>query len=323
MNSIINRIKNDPFRYLIYAWGRSTIGSPEKDAVYLRKLFKHMMGRELDLRHPKSLNEKLQWLKIHDRNPIQTIIADKYASRQYIAQHIGADYLVPLIGVWDTPESVPYNVLPSSFVLKTTHDSGGVVVCRGKDKFDKEAANRILKKSFNRNYYINSREWAYKDIKPRIICEELLVDETGWDLKDYKIFCFNGKPAYIEVDYNRSIRHMLNAYDVDWNLLNFCDSSPNDPNANIVKPKCLDEMLEIAKVLSKDFNFLRVDLYSIESKVYCGELTLYPGGGCIQFNPPSTDYVLGSLLKLPCEGGEIEEGLIPVKADWFNKALAS
>lgn len=126
-----------------------------------------------------------------------------------------------------------------------------------------------------------------------------MVDETGWDLKDYKIFCFNGKPTYVEVDYNRSVKHMLNAYDLNWNFLEFCDSSPNNRDANITKPQRLNEMLEIAKKLSKDMAFLRVDMYSIYDKIYCGELTLYPGSGFIQFNPMRTDYELGKLLELP------------------------
>ena len=206
---------------------------------------------------------------------------------------------MPLLGVWNEVDEIDFDSLPEQFVLKCTHDSGGVVICKDKKTFDKEAAIRKLKHCYKRNYYQNSREPAYKNIKPRVIAEKFMVDETGWDLKDYKIFCFNGKPTYVEVDYNRSVKHMLNAYDLNWNFLEFCDSSPNNRDANITKPQRLNEMLEIAKKLSKDMAFLRVDMYSIYDKIYCGELTLYPGSGFIQFNPMRTDYELGKLLELP------------------------
>ena len=215
-------ILEDPKQYMIYLEGRILQGSKEADEKYLKKLFKYRMGRELDLDHPQALNDKLQWLKISDFKPIYTKFADKYAVREYIAQKVGEKYLVPLLGVWNEVDDIDFNSLPDQFVLKCTHDSGGVVICKDKSNFD-------------------------KDIKPRVIAEQFMVDETGWDLKDYKIFCFNGKPVYVEVDYNRSVKHMLNAYDLDWNFLEFCDSSPNNRDADIPKPQRLDEMLEIAK----------------------------------------------------------------------------
>lgn len=150
----------------------------------------------------------------------------------------------------------------------------------------------------DRNYYLNSREWPYKDVKPRIIAEQFMVDETGWDLKDYKIFCFNGRADYVEVDFNRSIEHKLNPYDFDWNPLNFCDSSKNDYSADIPKPKRLSEMKEIAEKFSKDMDFLRVDFYSIGDKLYIGELTLCPGSGFIAFDPKETDLTYGKKLTL-------------------------
>lgn len=294
-------ILEDPKQYMIYLEGRILQGSKEADEKYLKKLFKYRMGRELDLDHPQALNDKLQWLKINDFKPIYTKFADKYAVREYIAQKVGEKYLVPLLGVWNEVDDIDFNSLPDQFVLKCTHDSGGVVICKDKSNFDKETAIKKLKHCYKRNYYLNTREPAYKDIEPRVIAEQFMVDETGWDLKDYKIFCFNGKPVYVEVDYNRSVKHMLNAYDLDWNFLEFCDSSPNNRDADIPKPQRLDEMLEIAKVLSKDMTFLRVDMYSIYDKIYCGELTLYPGSGFIQFNPMKTDYELGKLLRLPID----------------------
>ena len=271
------------------------------DWLYLKVKYRGAMGTSLDLKNPVSFNEKLQWLKIYDRKSEYTVMVDKYAAKQYVADRIGEQYIIPTLGVWENFDDIDFESLPNQFVLKCTHDSGGVVICKDKSNFDKEAAIKKLKHCYKRNYYLNTREPAYKDIKPRVIAEQFMVDETGWDLKDYKIFCFNGKPVYVEVDYNRSVKHMLNAYDLDWNFLEFCDSSPNNRDADIPKPQRLDEMLEIAKVLSKDMTFLRVDMYSIYDKIYCGELTLYPGSGFIQFNPMKTDYELGKLLRLPID----------------------
>ena len=293
-----NIIKN-PSVYFIFLLGRVLKGGKKADTFYLNLLFRQRIKRKLNLKNPQALNDKLQWLKLNDFKPLYTKLADKYEVRNYIADKVGAEYLVPLLGLWDKVEDVDFDKLPEQFVLKCTHDSGGVVICKDKNKFNKEAAIKKLKHCYKRNYYYNTRERAYKDIKPRIIAEKYLVDETGWDLKDYKIFCFNGKPTYVEVDYNRSIRHMLNAYDLEWNFLEFCDSSPNDRNADIKKPEKLQEMIDIAKKLSEGIDFLRVDMYSIYDKIYCGELTLYPGSGFIQFNPMKTDYELGKLLKLP------------------------
>lgn len=298
---ILGNLLKDPVKYIIYLGGRLIKGNKKADEIYLRILFKHLMHRDLELDNPKALNDKLQWLKLNDYKPFYKQLADKYDVRKYIADRIGDEYLVPLLGLWDKVEDIDFESLPNQFVLKCTHDSGGVVICKDKNTFDKEAAIKKLKHCYGRNYYHNSRETAYKDIKPRIIAEQYLVDETGWDLKDYKIFCFNGKAIYVEVDYNRSVRHMLNAYDLDWNFLEFCDSSPNDRNADIKKPQRLDEMIKIAEKLSEGMIFLRVDMYSIYDKIYCGEMTLYPGSGFIQFNPMETDYKLGELLKLPID----------------------
>ena len=291
--------KADPYLYIIYFLGRIIHGNKNADEAYLKLLFRYRMKRKLDLSQPYALNDKLQWLKLNEFNPIYTKMADKYEVREYIADKVGEKYLIPLLGVWEKVEDVEWDKLPEQFVLKCTHDSGGVVICKDKSRFDRRAAIKKLEHCYKRNYFQNTRELAYKYIKPRIIAEKFMVDETGWDLKDYKIFCFNGKPTYVEVDFNRSVRHMLNAYDLDWNFLEFCDSSPNDKNANIKKPERLNEMIRIAEKLSENIPFLRVDMYSIFDKIYCGELTLYPGSGFIQFNPMHTDYELGKLLVLP------------------------
>lgn len=301
MANLIQRALKDPKMYAIYVLGRILQGSDKKDELYLKILYKHIMGEKLDLEHPKTLNEKLQWLKIHDKKPEYTKMVDKYEGKLYIEEKIGKEYVIPTLGVWNSFDEIDFDKLPDQFVLKCTHDSGGVVICKDKSKLDIEKAKKTINRCMKRRYYYNSREWPYKDVKPRIIAEQFMVDETGWDLKDYKIFCFNGKPIYVEVDYNRSVKHMLNAYDLNWNFLDFCDKSPNNRDADIPKPQRLDDMLKIAEKLSEGHIFLRVDMYSIYDKIYCGELTFYPGSGFIQFNPRKTDIELGKRLKLPID----------------------
>ena len=268
------------------------------DDVYIRKLYKAYMGYEPDLNHPRTFNEKLQWLKIHDHKSIYTTMVDKYAAKEYIASIIGEEYIIPTLGVWDRFEDIDFDALPDQFVLKCTHDSGGLVIVRDKSRMDMKSARKKIKRSLKRNYFYFGREWPYKDIKPRIIAENYMTDESGIELKDYKIFCFNGRAEYIEVDFNRFIEHKLNPYDFDWNPLNFCDKSKNDYSANIKKPERLEDMRRIAEELSKGIDFLRVDFYSIYDRIYVGELTLYPGSGFIEFDPSETDLYYGNKLVL-------------------------
>ena len=268
------------------------------DATYLRIAYWIRMGKKLNLDNPKTLNEKLQWLKLYDHRPVYTKMVDKYESKDYISSIIGPGYTFPTIGLWNKFDDIDFNKLPNQFVLKCTHDSGGLFICTDKNHFDINAAKLKITKCLKHNYYWGSREWGYKNVKPRIIAEPYMLDESGIELKDYKIFCFNGIPEYVEVDFNRWIEHKLNPYDFDWNPLNFCDESPNDYDANIPKPKKLEEMRNIAMKLSAGFPFLRVDFYSIGDKIYVGELTLQPGSGYIKFNPQNIDLFYGKKLIL-------------------------
>ena len=303
---LLSRIIGNPKLYFTYLWGRFHIGSVEEDRKYLEKLYKVRRGEELNLDNPQTLNEKLQWLKLYDRKPLYTKMVDKYEVRKIIADRVGEEFLIPLLGVWDKFDDIDFEKLPNQFVLKCTHDSGGLTICTDKSKFDKGTARRKIESCLKKNYYTNSREWPYKDVKPRIIAEAYMVDESGWELKDYKIFCFNGHAEYVEVDFNRYVKHKLNPYDFDWNPLNFCDDSKNDYDANIPKPKRLMEMREIAEKLSRDLDFLRVDFYSIEDKIYIGELTLCPGSGFIAFDPKNTDLYYGNKLRLTGHNKTIE-----------------
>lgn len=268
------------------------------DEKYIKRIFKLMMGYEIDFDATKTFNEKLQWLKLHDRNPEYITMVDKYAAKKWVADRIGEEYIIPTLGVWEHFDDIDFDTLPDQFVLKCTHDSGGLVICTDKSKLDVKAAKKKINKCLKRNFYWVGREWPYKNVAPRILAEPYILDESGVELKDYKIFCFNGKAKYIEVDFNRFVEHKLNTYDFYWNPLNFCDKSKSDYSANIKKPTRLSDMKQIAEKLSKGIRFLRVDFYSIYDQIFVGELTLYPGSGFIQFDPPETDLNLGKILDL-------------------------
>lgn len=295
----IGKVMRDPGILLLCLIQTPCISSIIPDKLYLKTVFRLRTHKKLNLQNPKTFNEKLQWLKLNDRKPEYTMMVDKYEVRKYIAEKIGEEYLIPLLGVWDDPDDIDFDRLPEQFVLKCNHNSGlGMCICKDKSKLDIKKVRKELEKGLKQDYYLTGREWSYKNVKRKIIAEKYMVDESGIELKDYKIFCFNGRPEYVEVDFNRHIEHKLNPYDFDWNPLGFCDKSRNDYSANIKKPNKLEEMRQIAAVLSKGIAFLRVDFYSINDDIYVGELTLYPGSGFIMFDPPETDLKYGRLLKL-------------------------
>ena len=293
----IQRILADP-AYRLESLRSRGLYTHMSDEDFIKKKWKVRMHYELNLDNPQTFNEKLQWLKIHDRNPLYRQLADKYEVKKYIASVVGDEYILPTLGIWDCFEDIEFASLPEQFVLKCTHDSGGLVIVKDKNAFDVKAAKKKINSCLKQNYYYVGREWPYKNITPRIIAENYMTDESGTELKDYKIFCFNGHAEYVEVDFNRFIEHKLNPYDFNWNPLNFCDKSKNDYSANIPKPERLEDMRRIAEELSRDIDFLRVDFYSIYDQIYVGELTLYPGSGFIEFDPPETDLYYGDKLIL-------------------------
>jgi hypothetical protein len=268
------------------------------DKLYLKIKYRIRMGKKLDLTNPRTFNEKLQWLKLNDRKREYTKMVDKYEVRKYISDLIGEKYLIPIIGVYNNFEEIDFESLPNQFVLKCTHDSGGIVICKDKKALSIEDARNQINYSLNRNYYFLSREWPYKNVKPRIICEKYMVDESGTELKDYKIFCFDGTPKIIEVDYNRFNGHKRNIYDTNWKYLPFSIEYPTDPNTEINRPSKLDEMLEISKKLSKGFHHLRVDLYLIKGEIYFGEVTFYHEAGMAKFHPHEFEMQMGSWINI-------------------------
>ena len=298
--SAIKKYINNPCRiFALPAARRAMSFIPDK--VYLKILFYSLIGRKLNLENPKTFNEKLQWLKLYDRNPIYTKLVDKYEVRKFMASVIGEEYLIPLIGVWDKVEDIDFNILPNQFVLKCTHDSGGIIICTDKSKLNIANVKKKLRKCLNKNFYYYGREWPYKNIKPKIICEKYMTDESGTALKDYKLMCFNGKVKCVFVCSNRNSVEGLNIdiYDMNWDLMPV--QRPDSPNSGVVtpKPKTFDMMVEFAQRLSKDIPFVRVDFYEINGQLYFGELTFYPASGFEKFEPESYDYLLGSWLQLP------------------------
>jgi hypothetical protein len=269
------------------------------DETYLKLVYFFALKRRLYLEKPVTYTEKIQWLKLYDRRPEYTKMVDKYEAKSYVANLIGDKYIIPTLGVWNNFSDIDFGSLPNQFVLKTTHDSGGVVICSDKSSFDLKKARKKINKSLKKDFYLLTREYPYKNIKPRIIAEKYMVDETGDELKDYKIFNFDGKPKLIQVDFGRFTKHKRNLYSINWNFIDATIQYPNDPNYKIEKPKELDKMLELARTLSQNIPHVRTDFYSIADRIYFGELTFYHGSGYERFTPESLNVELGECLVLP------------------------
>ncbi len=300
MRDLLKRFIKEPGLYFIYALGRILYGTLWLDKAYLKILFRNRMGKPLNLKNPKTYNEKVQWLKLYDRNPEYTKLVDKYEVRKYIAKTIGKEYLIPLLGVWNRFESIDFDTLPNQFILKCTHDSGGIIICKDKSQFDLEAARKKMNRYLRRNYYINSREWVYKNIKPRIIAEKYMVDESGTELKDYKFLCYHGQPKTVDIISGRESDPRSDIFDMNFKklpVINYYKSSER----TIEKPKGFEEMIELCKKLSKDFIHVRCDFYDINGKVYFGEITFYQCSGLEKYVPYKYDVIFGSWIHLPIE----------------------
>ena len=299
MNKYIRFIVDPAFRFSILS--SRGFYRDLSDEAFVKKSFELEMGKTLNLDNPRTFSEKLQWLKLYDRKPEYTQMVDKYEAKKYVANIIGEEYIIPTLGVWDRVEDIDWNALPNQFVLKCTHDSGGLVICNDKSKLDIKAAERKLSKSLKRNYYWANREWPYKDVKPRIIAEEYMVDESGYELKDYKWFCFDGEPKALFIATDRGVEGeetKFDFFDSEFNHLPFTNGHPN-ATREIKKPAGFEQMKQLAAQLSKGHPQLRVDFYDINGKIYFGELTFYHWSGTMPFEPEEWDYTFGSWIKLP------------------------
>jgi len=269
------------------------------DEQFIKKKYKKSFGRDIDLNNPRTFNEKIQFLKLNYRPDGLSRLADKYEVRQYVKEK-GLEYILnQLYGVYERVEDLKIDQLPHAFVIKMTHGSNWNIICPDKNKLKWDTERIKLRGWQKENYYFHTREWAYKQIKPRIIVEKYLQDDlgSGAAINDYKIYCFNGKPGIIVVESDRFTDHRVNRYDLEWNLLPWRLAYPN-ANRNIPKPARLGEMLEIAQKLSQALIFARIDLYAVQDKIIFGEVTLSPGSGFSKFYPDGADLALGERLDI-------------------------
>lgn len=273
------------------------------DKIFLKAAFRARFGRKLDLNNPKTFNEKLQWLKLYDRKPEYTKMVDKYLVRDYVKEKIGEEYLIPLLGVWENPEKINFDELPMQFVLKCNHNSGlGMCICKDKNSLDINKVKAELKNGIDQNYYLTGREWPYKDVPRRIIAEKYMVDESGYELKDYKFYCFDGKVKLVMINSDRMSleKTKANYFDENYQPLDFVWGYEN---AEIPpqKPEKFEEMKYLAEKLSENISHVRIDFYQTPSGIYFGEITFFDGCGFDAIEPIEWDYKIGSWLKLPME----------------------
>lgn len=294
----IKRFISEPYLlpYRLDEWRIITL----PDDKYLKYRYRIQLGKKLDLDNPKTFNEKMQWLKLHDRNPKYIKMVDKYEAKKYVSEIIGDEYIIPTIGIYDSFDEIDFNNLPNKFVMKCTHDSGCIIICKDKKKLDIEQAKQKFNKGLKRNYYFGGREWPYKELKPRIIIEEYMNDGINEQLNDYKLMCFNGKVESCFVCSERNNKKdglAVTFFDKKWNKMPFKRHYRNS-NKEIKKPINYNKMIELAEILSNGIPFLRVDFYEIKGKIYFGELTFYPGSGFEEFSPEEWDYKLGEMIDI-------------------------
>jgi hypothetical protein len=300
--SLIKYLLDPSYRFLINARFGKYNAMPDKE--YLERTFKCCMKKPLNLDNPQTFNEKLQWLKLNDRKSEYTIMVDKYLVRNYIKEKLGEEYLIPLIGVWDNPDEIDFEVLPNQFVLKCNHNSGlGMYICKDKSKLTPKDIKKIRKnlaKGLAQDYYLIWREWPYKDVPRKIICEKYMEDTGIAELRDYKFFCCNGVVKCYKCDFDRFIDHKANYFTIDGEPMKIGEEvCPPDFNKKLQIPTNLEKMEELATKLSETHPFLRTDFYDVGGKVYFGELTFYPDSGFGRFIYDGNDELLGSWIKLP------------------------
>ncbi len=291
---IKRKLKKTYQKYFTVTHRYSSILSDKKhiEMVYLERV-----GKKLNLKNPQTFNEKCNWLKLYDRNPIYTVMADKYLAREYITERIGSEHLIPLIGVWNKADEIDFDKLPEKFVLKCNHDNG-VIICRNKSELDFEEVKNNLNSRLGRDYYRKNREWPYKNIPRKIICEQLLENLNGNTLLEYNVFCFNGVPKFFKVGSVLPDGSLAkDFYDIEWNHLEM----KTGPSAGDIFPKPIhyNKLIEYAKKLSDGTTHVRVDFYDCDNMLYNGELTFFSNGGHMKFNPENWDKIWGECLTLP------------------------
>lgn len=271
------------------------------DKTYLKLRYRALIGKKLNLKNPDTYTAKLQWLKLYDHQPRYTALVDKYEVKDYVRKTIGAEYLIPDYGVWNCFDDIPFQDLPEEFVLKCTHDSGGLLICRDKSTLDLSAARKKMETARQRSFYKLNREWTYKHIPPRIIAEQYMENSKTGDLRDYKFFCFDGVPKLMFVATDRQTPGedtKFDFFDMDYRHLELINGHPNAKTPP-EKPRNFELMKELAAKLSKDIPHVRVDFYEVDGRVYFGEMTFYHFSGTVRFEPDCWDKTLGDWITLP------------------------
>lgn len=293
----VQYLSDSDYRFLINA--SLGLHNGMSDEAFIKRKYKAIVGQPLNLEDPQLFNEKLQWLKLHYRKPEFTTMVDKCEAKKYVESILGPDYIIPTLGVWKSFEEIDFDALPQRFVLKCTHDCGGLVICKDKSKLDKAAAKKKLEKSLKNNFFWYGREWPYKNVEPRIIAEQYMEEAPDSGLTDYKVMCFGGEPKIVQIHQGRfEGNHRQDYYDLDWNHLEITQGQPMSEQA-LERPVFLEKMLELSRVLSKDLPHLRVDWYYIDGQLYLGELTFFDGSGFDHFDQEEWHLRLGSYIKLP------------------------
>lgn len=268
------------------------------DVQYNKLLYRMVFRKKLNLDKPESFTEKICWLKLNNYHPYYTGMVDKLEAKKYAGEKIGQQYITRTIGVFNSFDEIDFCMLPDKFVIKTTHDSGGIYICKAKKELDIDKARYIISKSLKKNYYYSGREWAYKSVNPRVIVEEYLENNRE-GVHDYKIWCFNGEPLYVQYITGRIGDSTYEGfYNLEWMLQNFSYHNPimKEP---VKKPECLDELLELARALAKDVPFLRSDFYVLDDgSIRFGEMTFYPMSGFETWKPKEMDKILGDKLDI-------------------------
>lgn len=271
------------------------------DDKFVQLMFRSKMGYEMSLDTPITFNEKIQWMKIYDRNPVYSIMADKIRAKQFVSSILGEDLIIPTLATWDRAEDIDFDSLPNQFVIKCNHNSGlGMAIVKDKNTIDKDKIVLKAKKGLEQDYYLYGREWAYRDIPRKVFAEKYMIDDKVGELRDYKFFCFNGVCKFFKIDFDRFTEHRANYYDRDKQLMTLGEVvCPPNPEKRIQIPDTINQMIEYAEKLAKNCPFVRVDFYDVNNHIYFGELTFYPSSGCGPFTEPGWDEKLGEWLELP------------------------
>ena len=301
IKKVIKYVLDPDYRFVVPARKGKYNHLPDEE--YLSRRYRASMKKDLNLNDPKTYNEKLQWLKLYNQRPEYTQMVDKHAVKQYVADCIGEEYIIPTLGVWDKFEDIDFDSLPNQFVLKCTHDSGGLVICRDKSRLNVKKARRKINDSLKRDFYMRSREWPYKNVPRKIIAEKYMEDRETAELRDYKFLCFNGEPKALYVATDRQTpgeEVKFDFFDMDYRHI---EVKNGHQNAKVLpeKPQRFELMKELAKKLSQGIPHVRIDFYEVDGKVYFGEMTFFHMSGMVPFEPEEWDYTFGSWIELPVE----------------------